>query len=284
MRDLNSSNITQAVLNSFDNTPDSRTRKVLQVLVRHLHAFVREVRPSDAEWLAGIGFLTRTGKLCDDSRQEFILLSDTLGVTMLVDVLNHANAGATENSVLGPFFVERRPTAESGADIAGGIIGTPLLFAGRVLDDGGRPIAGALVDVWHSDGDGFYDVARHGTAEPAMRAALRSDADGGFWFRSIVPSSYPIPTDGTVGEMLNAARRSPMRPAHVHVMIDAPGYERLTSMIFIDGDPYLDADPVFGVKQSLIGRFEEVGDNVGGVRYSGDFRLARLRSSAAEAA
>jgi len=284
MRDLNSSNITQAVLNSFDNTPDSRTRKVLQALVRHLHAFVREVRPSDAEWLAGIGFLTRTGKLCDDSRQEFILLSDTLGVTMLVDVLNHANAGATENSVLGPFFVERRPTAESGADIAGGIIGTPLLFAGRVLDDGGRPIAGALVDVWHSDGDGFYDVARHGTAEPAMRAALRSDADGGFWFRSIVPSSYPIPTDGTVGEMLNAARRSPMRPAHVHVMIDAPGYERLTSMIFIDGDPYLDADPVFGVKQSLIGRFEEVGDNVGGVRYSGDFRLARLRSSAAEAA
>jgi len=286
MQDLNGTTVTDAVLGTFEGTPDPRLREILLSLTRHLHAFVHEIEPSEDEWERAVAFLVRAGKMSDHVRHELILLSDTLGVTMLVDAINHRfPSGATENSVLGPFFVEARPEAEAGADISGGIAGEPLVFEGRVLSHtAGAPIAGAEVDVWHSDADGHYDVMRPGLGGLAMRALFRTDRDGRFWFRLIMPTSYPIPDDGPVGDLLRASRRSPMRPAHVHVRIAAPGHERLTTMIFLADDPHLDSDPVFGVKRSLIAEFEH---RPGGSRlpdgssagssfrhYAGEFRLA----------
>lgn len=292
MQDLNERTITNAVLGTFENTPDPRLRQILLSLTRHLHAFVHEIEPSEDEWERAITFLVRAGKMSDDVRHELILLSDTLGVTMLVDAINHRfPSGATENSVLGPFFVEARPAAEAGADISGGIAGESLIFEGRVLShEAEAPIAGAEIDVWHSDADGHYDVMRPGQEGLAMRALLRTDRDGHFWFRSIMPTSYPIPDDGPVGDLLRASRRSPMRPAHVHVRIVAPGHERLTSMIFLANDPHLDSDPVFGVKRSLVAEFEHrsKGSRLpdgGSARapfrhYAGEFRLTPAGSPA----
>ena len=259
-RDIREDRITDAVLSTFDQTTSPRNKKIFTAFARHLHAFIEEVEPTEEEWLAAIEFLTRTGKLCDDKRQEFILLSDVLGATARVDLINHRfPAGATENSVLGPFFMENRPTCANGDDISGGQRGDPMFFNGRVLDIDGRPIQGARVDVWHSDGIGAYDVMMPdlGEAETAMRGLFRADAEGRFWFNSIVPISYPIPLDGPVGELMRATNRSPTRPAHVHVRIEAPGFERLTTMLFVEGDPHLDTDPVFGVKNSLVVDFTQ---------------------------
>lgn len=251
-RDIREESLTGAVLATMKGAQNPRARTVLNALTRHLHAFLEEVQPSEAEWEWGIEFLTKTGHLCKDGRQEFILLSDILGATARVDLINNRfPSGATENSVLGPFFVDPRPAFENGGNIAGGVRGDPMFFNARVLDTEGRPIPGARVDVWHADGDGGYDVMMDGV-ESAMRGLLRSDAQGRFWFHSIMTESYPIPDDGTAGQVLHAARRNIMRPAHIHVRIEAPGYRRLTTMLFVEGDPYLDADPVFGVKQSLI--------------------------------
>lgn len=258
MADLDETTITAEVLKALAGTPDPRMKQVAGALIRHLHAFIREIEPTEAEWMAGIDFLTRTGKMCSDVRQEFILLSDTLGVTALVDAVNHRHAtGATANSVLGPFYFENRPTAENGADISGGVHGEALYFEGVVTDTSGRPVAGALVDIWHSDGDGHYDVMLpdFDGKTTAMRALFRTGADGRFWFHSILPTSYPIPGDGPVGELMRATNRSIMRPAHIHVLVQAPGHERLTTMVFPEGDPHLASDPVFGVKASLIEGF-----------------------------
>lgn len=257
-RDIKEENLTQVVLETMKGARTPRAQKVLNAFTRHLHAFIDEVEPTEEEWEWGIDFLTRTGHLSKGGRQEFVLLSDVMGATTRVDLVNHRFPdGATENSVLGPFFVEDRPTFNNGADISGGIDGKPMLFTARVLDLDGRPIAGARVDVWHSDDDGAYDIMMQDRTEPAMRGLFRTDAHGQFWFTSILPKSYPIPNDGPVGELLRAANRPHMRPAHVHVRIEAPGYERLTSMLFIDGDEFLDADPVFGVKNSLVVPFHE---------------------------
>ena len=183
-----------------------------------------------------------------------------MGATARVDLINNRfPSGATENSVLGPFYVEDRPTFENGADISGGIKGEPMFFNARVLDTEGKPIPGARVDVWHADAEGGYDIINP-NVEVAMRGLFRSDAQGRVWFLSILPESYPIPDDGTVGQLLHTARRNIMRPAHVHVRIEAPGFRRLTTMLFLEGDPYLDADPVFGVKQSLVMPFVEKTD------------------------
>ncbi|MEU1597618.1 dioxygenase [Streptomyces sp. NPDC005708] len=256
MRDLNSETITHEVIATLDGVKDPRTARILEALVRHAHAFVREVALTEEEWATGIDFLTRTGHLCSPTRQEFILLSDVLGVTMLVDALNHQRESvATENSVLGPYFREDRPEHSHAADISAGLTGIPLFFEGLVTDHKGEPVVGAAVDVWHSDSDGHYDVDVPGLQETAMRALLRSDGEGGFAFRSIRPASYPIPGDGTVGELMRAADRSLMRPAHVHVLIDAPGFQRVTTMLFPSDDPYLEQDPVFGVKDSLVADF-----------------------------
>jgi hydroxyquinol 1,2-dioxygenase len=259
--DLTEQTITDLVLDTLEQTPEIRTRQVMETLVRHLHAFIREVEPSEAEWMAGIEFLTATGKKCSDVRQEFILLSDTLGVSTLVDVINHRLApGATANSVLGPFYSENRPTVPAGSDISGGVSGTPMYFAGRILDSQGEPISDAAVDIWHADGDGGYDVMRpeHRDGETAMRALLRTDEEGRFRFRSIMPAFYPIPDDGPVGAMMRATGRNHIRPAHVHIMIEAPGFQRLTTMLFVDGDPYIASDPVFGVRDGLVHPFEPV--------------------------
>lgn len=259
MRNFDEFTITEAVLERVAAAKHPRIRQISEALVRHLHAFVREIEPTQREWEGAIDFLTRTGQTCDDKRQEFILLSDTLGVSMLVDAINHRTPEqATETTVLGPFFVKDAPAFTNGADISGGMSGEPLLVTGSVADSRGNPIAGATVDVWHSDDDGYYDVQRKDEAAAAMRGTFRTDQDGRFWFWSIKPAAYPVPHDGPVGEMLEAQGRHPWRPAHVHFMIGASGCEQLVTHLFVAGDQYLDSDVVFGVKDSLITEFKDV--------------------------
>lgn len=251
--------LTEAVVRSFDAAPDPRLRQIMQSLIRHLHAFASDVQLTMAEWEYAIGFLTRTGQMCDDKRQEFILLSDTLGLSMLVDAINHRMPeGATETTVLGPFYVTGSTERPSGSDISGASEGIALHVSGRVTNAEGAPIVGAWVDVWQADDDGYYDVQKPG-GEEELRARFRSNADGRFSFWTIVPTSYPIPTDGPVGQMLLATGRHPYRPAHIHFMIGHEGYETLVTHLFVADDPYLESDAVFGVKSSLIVHFKDRG-------------------------
>lgn len=244
--------LTDQVVASFSGAENPRLRQIMQSLVRHLHAFALDVELSMEEWETAIAFLTRTGHMCDDKRQEFILLSDTLGLSMLVDAINHTSMqGATETTVLGPFYVPPLKELPPDSDISGGAHGTPLHVSGRVLTPEGAPLAEAWVDVWQADDDGYYDVQKPGQEEN-LRARFRTDADGRFSFWSIVPTSYPIPTDGPVGKMLQAVGRHPYRPAHVHFMIGKDGYDTLVTHLFIAGDQYLESDAVFGVKQQLV--------------------------------
>lgn len=237
MRDLDESNITAAVLERLAAAPDPRLRQVTQSLVTHLHAFVRDVEPSFEEWQAAIGFLTRIGQMCDGKRQEFILLSDTLGVSMLVDAINHRMPeGATPTTVLGPFYVEDAPELPLGAEVARAAKGERLHVSGQVTAAGGGPIAGALVDIWHADEDGFYDMQRPAEEHASLRARFRTDAQGRFHFWTVLPTSYPVPDDGPVGDLLRATGRHPMRPAHVHFMIAAPTHETLVTHVFVAGD------------------------------------------------
>jgi hydroxyquinol 1,2-dioxygenase len=224
----------------------------MQSLVRHLQAFAREVRLTQAEWDAGIDFLTRVGHITTDKRQEFILLSDVLGLSMLTVAVNAAaSAGATESTVFGPFFVDGAPEVPLGGDIARGAKGIPCYVAGRVRSVEGTALPGARIDVWEADEDGFYDVQYEGD-RVAGRGWLRAGEGGEYSFWSVRPAPYPIPDDGPVGDLLKAAGRSPMRPAHLHFKVDADGYRTLITHIFLAGDQYLASDAVFGVKQSLI--------------------------------
>ncbi len=237
-----------------------RLRRIMSSLVEHLHAFVKDVELTEAEWEQAIDFLTQTGQLCSDTRQEFILLSDVLGVSMLVDAVNNrVPDGATETTVFGPFHVEGAPEREMGATISLDGKGEICLFEGRVLDLDGKPIENALVSVWSDNEDGFYDVQQPGI-QPAFnnRGIFRTGPDGRYAFRGIRPVSYPIPDDGPVGRMLAALGRHPWRPAHMHFMITAPGCRRVITHTFVAGDPYLVSDAVFGVKASLIVPFEKV--------------------------
>lgn len=257
MRDANEHTITDAVLDKFADTPDPRLKTFVQALVRHLHGFVREVEPTFEEWQGAIDFLTHTGQICSDTRQEFILLSDVLGISMLVDAINHRQpAGATETTVLGPFHVVGAPQPAPGADISGGLPGERLLVEGSVTSAGGEPLPGATVEVWSADQDGFYDVQRTDLDGWALRATFHTDHAGRFHFWTVMPAPYPIPDDGPVGALLGATARHPYRPAHVHFMISAPGHEQLVTHIFAEGSPYLDSDAVFGVKNSLIETFK----------------------------
>ena len=256
MRDANENTITDAVLERFANTPEPRLKKLVEAVVRHLHALVQETEPTFEEWQAAIDFLTRTGQMCSDVRQEFILLSDVLGVSMLVDAINHRQpAGATETTVLGPFHVAGAPQPAHGADISAGLPGEKLLVEGVVESAIGGAVSGAVVEVWSADQDGYYDVQRPEIEGAALRATFHTDEGGRFHFWTVMPAAYPIPNDGPVGALLAATARHPYRPAHVHFMISAPGYERLVTHIFAEDSPYLDSDAVFGVKNSLIEPF-----------------------------
>lgn len=258
MRNIDQHNITQAVIGRLTNCDNPRLKEVFTSLVTHLHDFVRETRLTEEEWMQGIAFLTDTGHMCTGQRQEFILLSDTLGVSMLTVALNQARPpGATEATVFGPFHVDDAPSVEAGADIARGAPGEPLFVDIEVVGLDGKAIAGASVDVWQADEDGLYDVQRPELGdERRARGVLRTDAAGRTHFRTIVPTAYPVPTDGPVGRMLVASGRHPWRPAHVHFLIHASGFQTLTTHIFREPDPYLDSDVVFGVRSSLIGQFE----------------------------
>jgi protocatechuate 3,4-dioxygenase beta subunit len=252
----------EVVAASFAGTPDPRLRELMTSLVKHLHAFVKEVELTDAEWGHAIDFLTRTGQLSVEGRQEFILLSDVLGVSMLVETINHRSGGvATESTVLGPFHMVESPPRKLGETIALDGKGTPCLVSGQVTGPDGEPVAGAHVDVWQANDDGFYDVQQPGIQpERNLRGLFTADGEGRYVFRSVVPRYYPIPDDGPVGELLAATARHPYRPAHLHFLVSAPGYRPVTTHVFVADSPYLDSDAVFGVKDSLVRDVPEVDD------------------------
>eukprot|EP01037_Dinobryon_pediforme_P015619 gene15619-15765_t len=244
------------------NCGDERLKTVMASAIKHLHAFVKEVEPTDAEWMTAIEFLTKTGQICSDWRQEWILFSDILGVSMLVDAINNRKpSGATETTVLGPFHVSDAPRYPAGTNICLDGKGQPMVVTGRVTDTEGRPIAGALLDVWQTNDEGFYDVQQKGV-QPDMnlRGVFTTDADGYFWFRSVKPRYYPIPDDGPVGQLLRKLGRHPNRPAHIHFIVGAEGYAPITTHLFTPDCKYLHTDAVFGVKESLIADFRTIDD------------------------
>jgi hydroxyquinol 1,2-dioxygenase len=256
MRNLNEYNITDEVVRRFENTSNPRLQEIMASLVRHLHAFAREVNLTEDEWFEGIQFATRVGHMCDDKRQEYILLSDTLGLSQLVVAQNHKRPpGATEQTVFGPFHLNGAPHLAPGGNIAEGVQGEPCFVAARVQSATGQPIPGASVDVWQADTEGLYDVQHPEWHDMKLRAVFTTDQEGRFRLRTIKPCHYPIPTDGPVGEMMRALDQHPYRPAHLHFMIQAKGYDRLITHVFVEDDPYLDSDAVFGVRSSCIGQY-----------------------------
>ncbi|WP_369362307.1 dioxygenase [Streptomyces sp. CG4] len=254
--------VTEEAVASLRATADPRLRELLGGLIRHLHDFVRETRLTQEEWEKAIGFLTATGQTCTDTRQEFILLSDVLGLSMLVETLNgDRGPGTTESTVLGPFHLTESPARRLGdtIDLVGG--GEPCVVSGRVLAQDGTPLPGAVLDVWQADAEGYYDVQQPDLQPPGNgRGLFAADAEGRFWFRTCVPAPYPIPTDGPVGVLLRATGRHPYRPAHIHFIATADGHTPVTTHIFVAGSDYLDSDAVFAVKQSLVKEFTETDD------------------------
>lgn len=254
-RNKTEDDITAEVLERFAGTPDPRLRRIMLALIRHLHAFAREVELTEAEWFQAIALLTETGRLwCSDKRQEFILFSDTLGVSMVVDLLNHRKPeGATESTVFGPFHRQGAPEMPPGGNIAArDRAAAPALVGGRVLDLDGRPIRGALLDVWQAQSNGLYDSQDAEIEGLHMRGRFHTDAEGRYLVRTVRPVHYPIPADGPVGQMLRATGGHPWRPAHIHFVVSAEGYEPVTTHLFDRADAYLESDAVFAVKDSLI--------------------------------
>jgi hydroxyquinol 1,2-dioxygenase len=268
MAQLEANDLAQAVIDRMAESPDPRFRQIMTSLVKHAHAFVQDVELTGEEWMKAIQFLTATGKMCDDKRQEFILLSDTLGISMLVVAIEQAKSlkahppasaatPATEATVQGPFFWEGAPEVPLGSDLKGTAPGEPTWYSGSVTDVDGKPIADCLLEVWSGDGDGIYDMQRGENAEMMLRARLRTDADGRYRFWSIKPTFYPVPDEGPVGNMLRLMGRHPNRPGHIHLMLKAPGHQPLTTHLFVGDSPFLDSDAVFGVRNSLIVDFEK---------------------------
>ncbi|MDR6637029.1 intradiol ring-cleavage dioxygenase [Paenarthrobacter nitroguajacolicus] len=272
--------LTEQVIASFDNCDQPRLKQLLQSLTKHLHAFIREVRLTEDEWNAAIAFLTAAGHITDDKRQEFILFSDVLGASMqTIAVNNQAVGNATESTVFGPFFTEDAPRIPQGGDIASGAAGEPCWVEGTVRDTENNPVPRARIEVWEADEDGFYDV-QYADGRTAGRAWLLADENGAFRFWGLTPTPYPIPHDGPVGKMLKAVHRSPFRASHLHFMVMAPGYRTLVTHIFVEGDPQLEVgDSVFGVKESLIKKFEQqpVGTPTPDGRDLGNITWARTR-------
>ncbi len=245
--------LTQNVLGSMAQTPNPRLKTVMTSLIRHLHSFVREVELTQEEWMLGIQFLTRTGQMCDEKRQEFILLSDTLGVSMLVDAINHLSLdGATESTVFGPFYREGASELPMGATISKDGRGQPVVVMGQVLSTDGTPIPYAMLDVWETNENGLYEQQDAEQPDMNLRGKFRTDSEGRYCFVGIKPVSYAIPDDGPVGQLLRALNRHPFRPAHIHLLISADGFVPVTTHLFVKGDKYLDSDAVFGTKDSLV--------------------------------
>lgn len=248
--------ITQNVLASMANTPNPRLKAVMNSLITHVHDFIREVELTQDEWGLAIQFLTRTGQLCDDKRQEFILLSDITGVTMLVDAINHRSPdGATESTIFGPFYREGAAELPMGASISQDGHGEPAVVMGHVLSTDGTPIPNALLDVWETNENGLYEQQDPDQPDMNLRGKFRTDSQGRYCFVGIKPVSYPIPDDGPVGQLLRSMGRHPYRPAHIHLLVSAAGFTPVTTHLFVQGDPYLDSDAVFGTKDSLVVEF-----------------------------
>lgn len=260
MRNLTEHNLTDAVLARLQHCDDPRLKAVMTSVIQHLHAIVREVEPTPAEWMAAIQFLTQTGQTCTPERQEFILLSDTLGVSMLMDAINNRKpAGATESSVLGPFYVEGAPEKHTGADLAPGE-GPGVVVSGVVRDTAGQPLADAVLDIWQTAPNGLYHVQDATADDYHLCGKVRTAPDGRYHFRTLKPVSYAIPTDGPVGQLLEKLGRHPYRPAHLHFIVSAPGFKPVVTQLFTEGDEYLESDAVFGVKNSLVVTYEKDGD------------------------
>lgn len=264
--------ITQNVLHSMANTPNPRLKQVMDSLIIHLHDFIRDVELTQEEWGLAIQFLTRTGQMCDDKRQEFILLSDITGTTMLVDAINHRLPdGATESTIFGPFYREGAPELPLGATISQDSQGEPAVVMGRVLSTDGTPIPGALLDIWETNENGLYEQQDPNQPDMNLRGKFRTDSEGRYYFVAIKPVSYSIPDDGPVGQLLRSLGRHPFRPAHIHLLISARGFVPVTTHLFVKGDPYLDSDAVFGTKDSLVVDF---------IRHDAEEEAARYEVSA----
>jgi hydroxyquinol 1,2-dioxygenase len=264
MSDFDETSITQAVIGRLSRSDDPRFKRIMTSLITHLHDFVREVKLTEAEWLGAIQYLTDVGRTCTSKRQEFILLSDTLGVSVLVITLNHpADEGSVESTVLGPFYWEEAPDLPLGSNLAEGVKGEAAFYSGRVLGVDGRALENALLDIWSGDGEGNYDMQIPGETGMKARGRIRTDAEGRYWFRSIKPTFYPVPTDGPVGRMLHKMGRHPYRPGHIHMIVSAPGHLPVTTHLFVAGSEYLDSDAVFGMKQSLVAQFNRHPPGIG---------------------
>jgi protocatechuate 3,4-dioxygenase beta subunit len=252
LKDLTADNITENVIRINSQCDDARLKYILERLITHLHDFARETRLSSQEWQAGIGFLTDTGKICSDTRQEFVLLSDVFGLSILVDSIDHPKPpNSTEGTVLGPFHADA-PEISHGDVISSDPNGEPMLVLCTLKDTSGRPIEGAKIDIWESDTTGHYDVQYSDRGVPDGRCVVQSDGDGIFWFKAIKPVPYPVPCDGPVGRLLERIHRHPFRPSHVHFMFEKEGYDHLITSLFIRDDPYETSDAVFGVKNTLV--------------------------------
>jgi hydroxyquinol 1,2-dioxygenase len=264
MREFDERSITQAVIGRLSECDDPRFKQVMISLITHIHDFVREVKLTEEEWLTAMQFLTDVGKTTTDKRQEFILLSDTLGVSVLVITINHpADQGSAESTVLGPFYWEGAPDLPRGSNLAQGVKGEPAFYSGRVLGDDGQPLENALLDIWSGNGEGNYDMQMPNEEKMKARGRIRTDAEGRYWFRSIKPSFYPVPTDGPVGRMLRKMGRHPYRPGHIHMIVSAPGYLPVTTHLFVADSEYLDSDAVFGMKESLVAQFRRQSGGAG---------------------
>ena len=261
MRQFNEDNLTDAVVARLKKTNNPRLREIMQSAVKHLHAFAREVNLTEEEWFEGIKFLTAVGQTCDDKRQEFILLSDILGLSMMLVAVNHKGApGATEATVLGPFFAHGAKEYGYGADLRQGASqkGEDVWVSGCILSVDGNPIANAVLDIWQAKADGIYDLQTGGEFE--LRGRVKANDKGEYAFASYKPKFYSVPMDGPVGDLIRATTNDHMRPAHMHAIVSAPGYQQVITHVFVEGDPHLDGDAVYAVKDSLVGKYQKVND------------------------
>ena len=259
MRQFNEDNLTEAVIARMKDVKDARFKQIMTSAIKHLHAFARDVQLTEEEWFEGIKFLTAVGQKCDDKRQECILLSDVLGLSMMVVALNHkAGPGATEATVLGPFFAHGAKEYGYGGDLREGATmrGEDVWVCGRILSTDGKPIPNAALDIWQAKADGIYDLQTDGEFE--LRGRVKANAKGEYAFKSYKPKFYSIPVDGPVGDLVRKSGNHHMRPAHMHAIVSAPGYQQVITHLFVDGDPYIDHDAVFAVKDSLIAKYTKV--------------------------